>query len=423
VAGHTTATLQSKRCTADHSSYGRVVHSTYPFRHPWTVAIGCEIRYKSAHNVWRFPTPDSLVVVQRIHATMSFCVVIVFLFALLPLVLLWVLHHLCLLEAADRFGAHLLLADGGDAVLFNIAVATLRGSIRIRLSQEPDPLISLTREEYESASASHPPGPLPQDWEAVTDAALSATRQLIRHFKHTRGPDDETRLYIFIQSVILSTFLRLFFHLQTTPTNIEDVLWIAGETWRAGDSRKDTMPSLELHRLVKPSPNPSGVFALLSTTERLILATICTLEGRGENIPFLRRASALLRNPISPEPDVTRLVEKVKRTNPPIQLIHGRLSMGSLPFHGSHSMDIHIPVDVLPSSACIFDQDGSCISWIHKALPSQLACGGENWLTHATAIILSAIVTEIRQANLTIDADGYDPEAWEDWVLRRLRVG
>lgn len=345
--------------------------------------------------------------------------ILLLLFATLLLVLSDKLHHICLLEVSDRSAAHLLL-DGRGIRLADVVLAIFRGHIRVRLCQELDPDISMDREEYRTANTSHPPGSLTQDWEAVTDAAIFSTKQIIQHFKDHSNPDEEINLYLFIQSVILSTYLRLFFSLPATPTNIEDVVWIVGKTWKTPKRQKGSMSSPELSRLVKPSPNPRGVFALLSVTQRLVLAAMCTLERKGEKIPFLRQAGALLRHPISPEPGLAQLVEEVKRLNPPVQFVRGGLS---LPRSNSCSADFIIPTDLLPPSPCVPGPDGSCSSWLHKAaLPDQPACDSGEWLIRATTIILSAIETEIRQANLTVDGDEQGTEAWEDWVLRRSRV-
>jgi hypothetical protein len=317
------------------------------------------------------------------------------------------LHRLCLLEATDRFGAKILM-DSGNIGLLSIAIATFYGSIRIRLREEPNPNISLTREEYESANTSHPPGPLPH---VVKAAALAATKQLIGHYFGS-DRDDKIPLYLFIRWVVLSTFLRSFFD-PATPTNIEHTAWDVIGTQPMGDWRGSP-----LSKLIEPSQNPSGVFALLSTPERLILVAICT-EGR--DLEFLRQARDLLAHPTSPESEVIRLVEGIRRSIQPIQFIHDRRPVGSLLFQNrAHEMDVRIPVGFLPPSDCIQDQDGSCISWLHKAQPGQLGCGGEGWLVHATAITLSAIVTGIRDRNLAVDGD--DSEAWEDRVLRKSRV-
>lgn len=345
------------------------------------------------------PVPS---IIQPIHTMTYFYVIpLSLLIAILFLVLLRGVHHLCLLEAFNRSGSDLLM-DGEKIGFSNMIIAVLRGNVGIRLYQELDPNISMTWKEYQWANTSHPP--LTDDWEAVTDAALSSTKQIL----HSRGPDEETPLHSFIQSVVLSTFLRIFFSLPTTPANTEEVRWIAGKT-----CQESTM-SPELSRLVKSSRNPSGVFAPLSTTRRLILAAICNLESGNGKIPFLRQAGTLLRHPISPEPVVTRLVEKVRNSHPPVQLVRGDLPWGP---------GFLIPVELLPPTACILGPDGGCTSWLHKAaLPGQPECSGRKWLVHTTTIILSAIETEIRRGYLTIDGSESGWENWEDWVLRRLRV-
>lgn len=344
--------------------------------------------------------------------------ILLFLVAIISLTLLRSTHHLCLLEAVNRSGAD-LLTDNGNISFSNIIVAVLRGTVGIRLCQpELDTNVSISWKEYQFANTSHPP--LDEDWEAVRDAALSSTKQQLL----CRNPDEETPLHLFIQSVVLSTFLRLFFSLPTTPANTEDVKWIASETQRRTDDRhRDFMLSPELSRLIKSSQNPSGVLALLSTARRLVLATVCTLESRGGKITFLRRAATLLRHPISPEPDVTRIVERAKKSNPPVQLVRGGIPFGPFPFCGTHEVDFLIPIDLLPPSACIMGPDGGCVSWLHKAaLPGLPECSGERWLIRVTAVILSAIETEVRRAQLSIDQGEHEPEAWEGWILRRLRV-
>ena len=357
------------------------------------------------------------------YARSMFIYVLSLLFAILLLSLARNLHRFCLLEATDSCGAKLLMDCPGNIGLSNILIALLRGNIRTRLFQEVDPDISITQKECQSANISHPTNLLAEDWQTVANAALSSARQMIQHFEDN-GSAGGTPLPLFIRSVIMATLLHLFFGIPTTPANIEDVVWIIGEPQRADAFQPYSMPQ-ELFRLVKPSPDPSGIFPLLSTIQRLVLAAICTMECKGEKIHFLRQAGALLNHPISPEPDITKLVEEVRRSNPPIQLIRGRYPLGPFPFCGTFNIDFFIPVEILPPSACILSPDGSCTSWLHKAaVPGQPACGSEKWLTHATAIILSAVETEIRQACLTIDGDTHGPDsAWEDWVLRRLRVG
>jgi len=158
--------------------------------------------------------------------------------------------------------------------------------------------------------------------------------------------------------------------------------------------------------------------------QRIILAAVCLLEARGENTRFLRWAGTLLRHPASPELDVTRLVKNTKRSHPPFQSIHGILPLRFPPLRWTYNINFIVPVDSIPPSVCIPCPDGTCLSWLHKAgLPGQPECGSDEWLIRATAIILSAVEAEIRNACFTVDADGHDPEAWEDWVLRRLRVG
>lgn len=334
---------------------------------------------------------------------------------ILLLVMMRRIYHLCL-EAVNRSGADLLM-DNENISFSSVIIALLRGEIGIRFYQELDADISITWKAYQSASTSHPP--LTEDWKAVTEAALSSTRQLLQ----CRDPDEVTPLHVFIHSVVLSTFLYLFFHLPITPMNTEVVMWIASKTWRTDDHQQDTMLFPELSRLIKSSQNPSGVFALLSTTRRLLLATACTLESRGKKIHFLRRAETLLRDPISPEPGVTRLVERAMRSNPPVQFVRGGFPLGPFAFYGTNEMEILIPIDLVSGSACILGSDGGCISWLHKAaLPSKTECGGEQWLVRTATIILSAIETELRQACLIIDENERGSEEWEEWIVRRLRV-
>jgi hypothetical protein len=355
---------------------------------------------------------------------MLFYVILSLLFSISMLVLLNRFGALFSLEATDSSTATLLL-DGGNVRFFDVVTALFRGGIILRFHQGIDTDISIPCQAYGLANASHPPHPLTQDWEGVADAALSSTREAIKHFKQGSGSGDDTQLHLFIQTIILSTFLRLFFRLTTTPTNVEDVVWIVSKTWEAEDCWQAFVrnPS-ELYRLVKPSPNPFGIFALLSAAQQLTLAAACILECRGESFRFIRQAGTLLQHPNLPQPDVIQLVEKVNQSNPPIQSVHGRLSLGYLPLHRICGLDFFIPVSALPPSACILGPDGACISWLHKAaLPSRSACGGGAWLIRATAIILSAIETEIRNAGLTIDGGDRDQEAWEEWVIRRLRVG
>lgn len=357
-------------------------------------------------------------------ATMLLSLILLLLFVVSIFALLNNFHKLFILEAIDSAGAALLL-DGRNLRFSDLVTATLHRRIKIRFYEEVDSNLSLPSQAYESADSSHSPDPVTQDWGEVTDAALSATREAIRHFKRVHDSNEDGRLYMFIQSVTLSTVLRLFFQLPTTPTNIEDVVWIVSNTWRTDGCWQEPIGDPHnLHRLVKPSPNPSGMFPLLSTIQRLILGTICILEHRGENLQFIRRAGTLLRHPTVPDPDVTRLVEGVKQSHPPIQSVHGRLLLRSLPLPLAYGINFFIPVDSLPPSACVLSPDGVCLSWLHKAaLPNSPTCGGDKWLVRTTTIILSAIETEVRNAHLTVDRDKCDPEAWEEWVLRRLRVG
>jgi hypothetical protein len=387
----------------------------------WPRGPGQRVKYKLAWDVWQVLTP--LTVAAHMDTTTFLSLILLLLFVVSISVLLSNIHSLLILEAVDNSGAAILL--GGNIRCSDLITATVHGRIRVRFYQEVDTDLSLPCQAYESADSPHSPDPLTQDWREVADAALSATREVIKHFKRVRGTDEETPLYLFIQSVTMSTILHLFFQLPTTSTNIEDVVWIVGDASRADGCRQEPIGNPhDLYRLIKPSPNPTGMFALLSTMQRLILAAICTLEHRGENIQFIRRAGTLLRNPTAPDPDVTRLVEGVMKSHPPVQSVHGRLSLGCLPPRWTCSMDFLIPVDSLPPPACILGPDGVCLSWLHRAaLPGPPACSSDKWLVRATSIILSAIETEIRTAQLTVDGDGHDPEAWEEYVLRRLRVG
>lgn len=356
---------------------------------------------------------------------MLFSLILLLLFLVSAFALLRNIHKIFMVEAIDNVGATLLL-DSSNLRFSNIASATLRRRIKFRFYKEVDSNLSIPCQAYEySANSSHTPDPLTQDWEEVTGAALSATRKAIQHFENARGSDEDTNLYLFIQSVTMSTILRLFFQLPTTSTNIEDVIWIASNTWRTDGCWQESTGSLhDLYRLVRPSPNPSGVFSLLSSIQRLILGTICTLEHRGGNIQHIRRAATLLHHPTAPDPDAIRLVEGIKGSHPPIQSVYGRLSPRCLPLRWASGMNFFIPVDSLPHSTCRLNPDGVCLSWLHKAaLPGPPACGGDKWLVRATTIILAAIETEIREAQLTVDGDDRDPEAWEEWVLRKLRIG
>jgi hypothetical protein len=348
---------------------------------------------------------------------MLFYVILFFLSAVSTLALLNKFHIHFILEITDRSSATLLL-DGGNVGLSDIVTAIFWGRINVRFCQEIDTDTSIPCQVYESANTPHPLDPPIQDWEEVKNAALSSTREMIRHCS---GSGEDTPLSLFIQSIILSTLLHLFFQLAITPTNIEEVVWVVGKTWQVEEFVRDP---LELCHLIEPSSNPSGIFALLSAIQRLVLAAICTVARRGENTRFLRQAETLLQDPTSPEPDVIRLVEKIKQSHPPVQSVHGRFSLGCLPLRRTYDVGFFIPADSFPLSICIPGPGGVCISWLHKAaLPGQPACGGGTWLIHTTAIILSVIETEIRKANLTIDGDAHDPEAWEDWILRRSRVG
>jgi len=341
-------------------------------------------------------------------------------FAILMLALL---GRFATLEATDGPGAALIL-DGRNIGLFNITIAILRGGIRVRLFRGIDTNVSIPGNVYTLSDTYHPP--LAQGWGEMTDAALSSTRAAIQHFKScSAGPDEVIHLYQFIQWITVLTFLHRFFHLPISPTNIQEVAWIIGKSWQMGSCCQDFIEDpTELRPLLKSSPNPSGILALLSATQRVVLSAVCLLEHRRDNIGFLRQARVLLENPASSGSEVTRLVEKVIRSHPPVQSIHGTLSLGWLPLRWAYDVDFLIPIDALPQSICLIGPDGACASWLHKAgLPAQPACDGRAWLTRATAIILSAIETEIRQAGLTIDEDENDPDAWEDWVLRRLRVG
>ena len=316
---------------------------------------------------------------------------VLLLFVVLIFVMLNNLHNLLILEALDTTGAALIL-DGRNLRFPDLVTAVVRRRIRVRLYEDVDSNVSLPCEAYESADSSHSPDP--QDWEKLKDAALSATREVIRQFERVHGSDGAP-LYPLIQTVTLSTILHLFFQLSTTSTNIEDVVWIVSNTWRTDGCWKEPIGNFhDLYRLVKPWPNPSGMFAVLSAIQRLILAAICTLEHQEENIQFIRRAGTLLRHPTDSDTYVTRLVEGVKRSNPPIQSVHGRLSLRCLPLPWPCDINFFIPIDSLPPSDCRIGPDGVCLSWLHKAaLPGPPACGGDKWLVHATTIILSAVDT------------------------------
>jgi len=362
--------------------------------------------------VWR-PHPPF---VNRVHATMLFYIALFFFIAILMLTLL---GKLCSVEATDRSGAALVLS-GGDIRLFDTVAATFRGGIKIHLSGGVDTSISIPSDVHRLADTCHPP--LAQGWGETVEAALSSTKAVIHHFKLSTDPDEVTPLFAFIQCITLLTFLRLFLRLPITPANVQEVAWIVG---KAGSHSHDFIEDpAELRPLLKSSQNPSGILAVLSATQRLVLSAVCLLEHRKDNIGFLRQAKVLLENPTSFGSDVTRRVEKIIRSYPPVQSIHGKLSLGWLPLRQTDDVDFFIAIDALPQSDCLMGPNGACASWLHKAaLPGQPGCDGMAWFTHTTAIILSAIETEIRQANLTIDKGGDDPDAWEDWVLRRLRVG
>jgi len=417
---HTAPRLRPGCHTSEHLGRGRGTDHTH-LGGPCPRGSGQGVGYILAWDVWQ-PVPTPLTVVERMDATVLLSLILLLLFLVSIFALLRNLHNLFTLEATSNAGAVLFL-DGENPRFSDLAAAILRRTIRIQLRKDVDSNISLPCQAYESADSPHSLDPLIWDWEEVAGAATSATREVIRHFEFVRGSDEDVRLYLFIQCVTLSTVLQLFFQLPTTSANIEDIVWIASNAWRT-DGEEPTADLNYLSRLVKPSPNPSRMITLLSTIQRLILGSICTLEHRGENIQFIRRAGTLLRHPSTPDPDVIRLVEGVKQSHPPIQSVHGRLSLRCFPFHQACGMGFFIPVDSLPHPACRPGPDGACISWLHKAaLPGPPACGGDKWLVRATAVILAAIETGIRDARLTVDGDKHDPEAWEEWVLRRLRVG
>jgi hypothetical protein len=298
--------------------------------------------------------------------------------------------------------------------------AVLRGGIKGHPWREIDPNISIPLTGYLLANTPHPP--LAQGWEETTGAALSSTREVIQHFKRSH---EVIHLYLLIQCVTLLTFLRLFFGLPVTPTNIQEVVWIARKSWETGGCWQEfTEDPVGLSRLTKSSPNPFGVLTLLSATQRLVLSAVCLLEGPRDNLRFIRHARNLLRDPATPGSEAARQVEKILQSHPPVQSIHGRLSLRSLPLHQTYGVDFLIPADTLPLSDCTVGPDGECVLWLHKAgLPGRPACGGRAWLVRATTIILSAIETECRDANLAIDEDERNPEAWEAWVVRGSRVG
>ena len=353
-------------------------------------------------------------------AAMLFYVALLVLFILSMLLL----SRFVLLEAlSDGPGAALIL-DGGSFGLFNATTAALHGRINLHLYQEVDTNVSIPRKGYTLANACHPP--LAQGWRETTEAALAATKAVIQHLRHSTGPDEVMRLNPLIQSITLLTLLRLFFRLPINPMNAQEAVWIIEKSWEMDGCWEDSefveYPA-ELHRLTKSSPNPSGVLTLLSATHRLVLSAVCLLEHQGDNLRFLRQAALLLQNPSSSGSEVVEFVGKALRSHPPIQSVHGTFPLFRLPSHSTCDVNFFIPVNTLPHSACIIGPDGGCISWLHKALPSQPPCGGMTWLIRTTAIILSAIETEIRQARLTIDGEEGAPEAWEEWTVRKMRVG
>jgi len=347
----------------------------------------------------------------------------VVLFLLFVTSMLKLLSKFCVLEATDRSGAALILG-GGDVGFFDVVATTLHGGIKARLSRGVDTNTSVSSTAHRlSSNAFHPP--LAQDWGETRRAAISSTVEVIQHFKHSTGPDEIVHLYPFIQSVTLLTFMRLFLPPPIVPTNAQEAVQIIGKSWKTGGRHQDFIEDpAELCRLVDPSPNRPGMLILLSATQRLILSAVCLLERQNDIIHFVRQAKDLLQHPASSGSEVSRLVEKTLQSHPPIQSVHGRLSFGRLSLCQTHEVNFSIPVDTLPLSTCIMGPDESCASCHHKAtLPGPPECSGREWLVHATAIILSAIETEIREARLTVDSgDRHDPEAWEGWVLRRLRV-
>lgn len=378
--------------------------------------LGYVLSINGSTIVWRLPTPLAAV------TTMLFYPI---LFLLFVLVIVLSFRHLFVLEATDRFGAALIL-EGKNVGLSDAVAAAFRGGIRAHPRREIDTDISISHMEYMVADAAHPP--LAQDWGETAAAALSSTRELVEYFKGSTGPDEVIRLDRFTRCVTLLTFLRLFFRLPITHAGgVQEVVWIIGKSWQMDGCWKDFIKDpVGLRHLVKSSPNPSGVLAVLSATQRLVLSALCLLEHRRDNIQTIRQAKALLQYPSSSGSAVVQLVEKTLQSYPPVQSVNGgvRFSLGRLPLHRTHGVDFFIPVDTLPPSDCFVGPDGTCISWLHKAaLPGQSGCDGRAWLVRTAAIILSAVKTEIRQANLTIDGDGHDPEAWEEWILRRSRVG
>lgn len=343
---------------------------------------------------------------------MLFCLLLFLLF--ISIVALLNIRRCIILEATDGFDAGLL--DGRDVGFLDAITAAFRGKIKAHIHGEMDSNVSIPHLAYRSANTNHPP--LAQAWEETAAAAVSSTRELIDNFKHSTGPDEVLNLDRFIRCVTLLTFLRIFFRLPIDHTKVQEVVWIIGESLQTDGCWKDFVQDpLGLCRLVRSPPNPSGVFAVLSTTQRLVLSALCLLEHRRDTIQLIRQARDLLQHPASSGSAVIELVGGTLRSHPPVQSVRGcvRLSLGYIEFS--------IPVDILPPSACIIGPDGGCISWLHKAaLPSQPECGGREWLIRTAAVILSAVKTEIRQAGLTVDGDEHDPEAWEQWALRRLRV-
>lgn len=355
------------------------------------------------------------------YATIFFYVVLSLLMATSMLVFL---SKFCILEATDASSAALIL-DGGNIGPLGIGIAILRRRIKARLSRSMDPDVSLPINAHGLANTSHPP--LEQGWGGAAEAAVSSAKGAIWYLEHSTGPNEVISLYSFVQSVTLLTLLRIFLQLPVTPANVQEVVWIIGRSWQTGScwrAQDLTEDHFELRRLIKSSKNPYGIFALLLTTQRVVLSVVCLLEHPKEDVPFIRQARALLRSPNSSGSEAIQRVDKILHSHPPIQSVHGRLSL-RLPLHQTYDVKFFIPVDILPLSACTVGPDGTCVSWIHKtALPDQSTCGGRAWLVRTAAIILSAIETELRQAGLVVDpGDGHNPEVWEGWVLRRLRVG
>lgn len=357
---------------------------------------------------------------HQMYATMGFYIVPFLLFiASIPKLL----SKFCVLEATERSGVALIL-DGGNVRFLDIVANILHGGIKARLSREVDTGISVPSNTYRLSNAPHPP--LGQDWGEIARAAASSTKEVIQSVEDSNDPDKVINLYLFIQCVTLLTFPHLFFLPPTVPTNVQEVARVIGKSWKAGGRQQDLIEdSAELRRLINSSPNPSGIFILLSAMQRLILSAVCLLEHEKGTIEFLRQARVLLKNPAPPGSEASHFVEEIIRSHPPVQSIHGKLSLGWLPLRWTYDVDFLIPVDVVPQSTCLMGPDGACASCLHKAaLPGPPVCSGREWLVHAAAIILSAIQTEIRSARLIVDSgDRRDLEAWEDWVLQRLRVG